>query len=784
MKRFNYNISLILGLLIVTTLVIVSIYPEYFTHSDPYGKERLDFIYINGELNIFDPPLEPSEEYPWGTDLYGRDMKSLIFYGTKLTLSTAVFIALGRLLVSLPIALLAGYGNRFALWIMREFSIIFSAFPLIILTMLLSRITLVKDVFKEPIPIVGYILIFFGWSRLANLLKGKVDEVLMQDFIEGEVAIGKNRVEIAIQNIIPHLLPSIIVLLFLEIGQALLMLSQIGVFGIITSTGTVNAAGDFRIPFDVEWVSLLASPQVALSIGRYWLILYPAAAFSISIIGFNLLGEGIRLELTKRNSRIVTWIRGIPSFISPLRLIYEIKNIDIYRKSVKRKLIFYSLILTVIFFPKTGSRYRFNESNALITIRELSKIEYRGRKSGFGTNPIVADYLVDKLEGYGIQPFDNEFIHEFEMNEAININQATLTVINEATDTTELEFRKDYYIVNPVNLNGTYDMEYITMKDIGLTLYSSKDISYLKGKVVVIDIRGLDSRTAGQFIGHVSRNAKPTALLYISDWVSRDIINKRSVDRAVAVDTGTVNISVSSDKGEELIRKSGSKIHLQIECEYADNPISTSVAGFIEGSNDSLKDEIIIIGSSIDSVGDDEDVRFPSSMEAGGAAVELEIARILGSIRERPERTVVFTFWDSSQTVERGSERFLKEYFYGSRKAFYIDLKNLGSQDVNKLIVDTTNTLPKDILAQNYIKALKKNARRNDVKIVYGKVGSPIIQDTLKYDINSIIIDSKDIDNIIRTPYDNLENIDVKNLKDPGQMMVDTIYEIIYGGIR
>lgn len=784
MKRFNYNITLLLGLLIVAALAVYSIYPEYFTRSDPYGQERLDFIYINGELNIFEPPIEPCEEYPWGTDIYGRDMKSLIFYGSKLTLSTALLIALGRLAISLPIAILAGYGNKFSMWIMKLFNIVFSAFPLIIISMLLSRIMLLKDIFKEPTPVIGYILIFFGWSRLANLLKEKVSEVLSRDFIEGEVAIGKNRIEIALQNVIPHLIPSIVVLFFLEIAQALLMLSQIGVFGLISSTGTIDAAGDYRIPFEVEWISLLASPQWSLSIGRYWLILYPAAAFSISIIGFNLLGEGLRIELNKRNSRIITWIRGIPSFISPLRFIYEIKNIDNYRETVKRKLLFISVILIIIFFPQTGSKYRFEESNAMSTIEELSNDKYKGRKSGFGTNQLAADYLASKLKDYGVQPFDEKYIHEFEMNEVLNINDSTLTIIGKATGTTELEFRKDYYIVNPVNINGTYDAQYVNMKDIGLYPYSKKDNSHLEGKVLIIDIRGLDMQTASQFIGFVNRNAKPSALLYVSDWESTDTVNKRTIDRGAPNDTGTVNISVSSDKGEELIRKSNSKIHLKIECEYADNPISTSVAGFIQGSDSSLKDEIIIIGSSFDSVGDDENIRFPSSMEAGGTAIELEIARVIGSVGEKPERTVVFTFWDSSNTVERGSERFLKKYFNGSREAFYIDLKNFGLQDSDKLIVDTTNTLPKNYLAQDYIKLLKKNARKKDIKIIYGKIGSPITQDTLNFDINSIIIDSEGIDDIIRTPKDNLENIDEEKLKRPGQMILDTICDIIYGGIR
>ncbi len=392
--------------------------------------------------------------------------------------------------------------------------------------------------------------------------------------------------------------------------------------------------------------------------------------------------------------------------------------------------------------------------------------------------------MAEKLEDYGIQPFDGKYIHEFEMNEAINVNESTLTVTDQATDTISLEHRKDYYIVNPININGIYDIQYVTMDDLGNFPYGLKELNHLFGKVIVIDIRGLDSLTAGRFIGIVMSNAKPRVLLYISDWESTDVVNKRAIDRVAPKNTETINISVSSDKGDELIAKSNSKIDLKIECEYAKNPISSSVVGMIKGSNESLKDEVIIIGSSFDSVGDDESVRFPSSMEAGGTAMELEIARILGSLEERPERTVVFTFWDSSNTVERGSDRFLNKYFNGSRQAFYIDLKNFGFHDSEKIFVDTTNTLPKDYLAQDYIKALKKNSRQNDVEVIYGKIGSPITQDTLAYDINSIIVDSHGIDDVIRTPYDNLEQIDSETIKGPGQMMMNTIYDIIYGGIR
>lgn len=783
MRRIN--IPLIIGSVIVAALIVFSFYPEFFTPSDPYGKERQEFVFIDGNINLFSPPVEPCKEYPWGTDVYGRDMRSLLFYGCKLTLFTALFIAFGRLLISLPLAILAGYKNKAAMWIMKQFSIMFSAFPLIIITLLFTRIKLVADIFKDPTSIVAYILILFGWSRLANLLKEKVEEILNQDFIEGEIAIGKNRFEIALQNIMPHLIPTIVVLFFLEIAQALLILSQIGVFGLIMSGGLVDGEGDYRIPFGIDWASLLMASQWFISTGKYWIVLYPAAAFSISIIGFNLLGEGLRLEFDKRSSRIISWIRSIPGFLSPARLIYEIKNMETYRTSVRRKLLFYAVILVILFFPQGSSLYKFDTVNAFSTISELSKPEYEGRKAGSGKNEIIADYIADKLKEYGIQPFDGNYIHKFDMEMAFNIKDSSLSVISEASGTTQLEFRKDYFITTPSNISGTYELKYVDLNDLRPYSFIDDESKLLRDKVMLIDVRGLDGLAFARFVGHINNRVKPKALIYISDWESEKVIKKKLVDRKAPNDEATLNISVSSDKGDELLRKANSKISLNIKCEPLDNPQCTNVVGYIQGSDEKLKDEIIFIGSSLDSVGDDEAVKYPSSMEAGGAALELEIARVLGSSSKRPERTVIFAFWDGTQTIDRGTKHFLEKYFKDEyKKAFYVDLKNFGSKQSKKLIIDTTNTLPKEYLAQKYIKVFKKNARKNDVKVVYGRIGSSVTQDTLNSDINSIIIDSEGIEEVLRTSYDNIENIDRKRLKGPGQMVLDTIYDIVCGGIR
>lgn len=787
MKKLNY--PLILGIIIILFIMVVCAYPEIFSPSDPYGVERAEFVFIEGKINLFRPPVEPCAEYPWGTDVNGRDMRSLIFYGCRLTLFTAIFIAFGRLIISLPLAILAGYKNKFSTWLIKQFNIVFSAFPLIIITLLITRIKLVEDLFGEPTVIVSYILIAFGWSKLANLLKERVEEILSQDFIEGEIAIGKNRLEIAVQNIIPHLIPSIVVLFFLEIASALLILSQIGVFGVVFGGGLINADGDFQMPLEIDWASLLSAAQWFISIGKYWLVMYPAVAFSISIIGFNLLGEGLRLEFDKRSSRIITWIRGIPSFLSPIRLAYEMKHINEYRRSVRRKFAFYLIVLLIIFFPQGKSLYKFDYISAFNTMNELSDLKYEGRRSGSGKNDKIAEDIAEKLRSYNVQPFNGSYLCEYDMESAFNIKDSSLVVSSEVSGSTELVFRKDYQIMTPNAIRGTYDVEYVNFKDLIKYPLHEEDYLPLRDKVLLIDVRGMNDIMFSRFVGFINNTVRPIALMYISEWESEDIARKATTDRLANIKDPILNISLAADKGDKLLRKSDMKVSINVDYDSYADPKSKSVVGIIPGSDEELKNEIIIVGSSFDGVGDDLNVRYPGSMETGGTAIELEIAKVLGSSKVRPKRTVVFGFWDAAYTGDKGIKYFVDQNFKkiddkSNRKVFYLDLKGFGNQKAKKIIIDTTNTLPKDYLAQKYIKTLKKHARRNDVKLVYGKVNSLATFDLLRQNINSVIVDSRGIEDELKTQYDNVDNLDKKRLKAPGQMLIDTVYEIACGGTK
>jgi len=130
MRRIN--VSLFIGAAILLFFLSMCFYPEHFSDADPYGRERLQYSNDNGKGTIIVPPIPPNEEYPFGTDHRGRDVKSLIVYGSRLTIFSALSIAAIRLMIALPLSIAAAYKVRFANNFISFFNTMFSAFPLII----------------------------------------------------------------------------------------------------------------------------------------------------------------------------------------------------------------------------------------------------------------------------------------------------------------------------------------------------------------------------------------------------------------------------------------------------------------------------------------------------------------------------------------------------------------------------------------------------------------------------------------------------------------------------
>jgi len=780
MKKIN--LPLLIGSIILIFIFGMCLYPEHFTDADPYGRERTQYTYENGKSNLVIPPIPPNDEYPLGTDHRGRDLKSLIIYGSKLTIFSALTVTIIRLIIALPLSIAAAYRVRLTNGFINFFNTMFSAFPLIIAVIVLSKIALFQDIFENTTYVNIFLLSALGWSRLAHMLKAKIDEILMQDFIEGEVAIGKNKLEIAVQNILPHLIPSMIVLFCLETAMVLLSLSQLGVFGLIFSGGYESAIGEIRVPIEFDWSSMLSLSKYFYR-GEYsYLAIYPAIAFALSIIGFNTFGEGLKIEFEKENSRVITFIRAIPSFLSPIRLVYEIKNYEKYKRSLLYKAVFYGLVLIIILYPKYESPYGFDENSAFKITEELTDDRFQGRLTGFQDeeyNP--SQYITGKLKEYGVKAFGEDYILENIIQETFNIKYAELSMIDTRTSSEkQLKYRQDYMVTSSFIYDGVLDVEVIeTEREKWIGIINEAD--YYKDKALIIDTRKMSSYDFTSLNGYINRYVKPEAVIFIEQWTPKEEKYKYDVPNKYLEDI--VTISLSSEAGDELLRMGKCKLRISVNAEKRNDVIGRSVMAYIPGSDETKKNDFVIIGSNLDGIGYDIDEKYPSAGRASSAAISLEIARIMSQNGIKPDRDIIFAFWDGNMTNDRGS----KSFFYNNliernHNIFYIDLMNMGYKDSDKLMIDNSKVFPKSKEEQDFIKLLKKNAKRNNLELVYGTLYSPAAIDFTSSERQPLLIDSLISDEIAFTPKDTLEEIDAYRLKQVGQMLLDTLIDSFAGG--
>lgn len=783
MRKFNIlkkvNFPLIIGLCIVLLLVMVSLYPERFAASDPYAKETLQYEKDSGKFLV--PPVPPGEDYVWGTDEKGRDLRSLIIYGCRATLAMALSVAFGRLLISLPLAMAAAYKNKFSTWIINVFNKIFSAFPMAMLILILSSISLFTDLFSNPMAAATFLMTVFGWSKLAKLLTKAIEDVLSEDFIEGEIAIGKTKLDIVLQNVIPHIIPTLVVLFFLEAAVVLLLLSQVGVLGLVLSSGYVNEeSGNLNVPYEFDWASLLVFSHYLFSTFKTWLIFYPAAAFATSIIGFNLLGEGIRTELDKRDSRVISFIKRVPGYLSPLRLIYELKNFNAYRKGIYCKLLIVFAILLIAFFPQPRSNNNFNSVEAFAAVNDIGSSPFKYREYKVGRNVIAMNYIAEKMEEYGIQPFDNKYIHEMIVEEIPEIAKTDVSYAVTNKEIQKLIYSQDYILAEPVEAEGTYKLEEIKVSKLKEFSWLYNASGKYDDKVIIIDVRGMEYRQFNAVINDVRNFIKPKGVIFIEDWSSEEGRGNRTI--YVTGMEKFFTILIAADKGELLLNQKDVDISIKFDIEIIKNVLRGNVMGIIPGKDPVLKDDIILIGSNLNNVTDNMGKGTYDALKASGIAAQLQLAKMLGAASVKPDRTVIFAFWDESNRFNKGADIFTARYIDRSKNdIFYIDIGNLKG---DKLIIDSSGIKPKNKKGQSYVRDLKASLKSNDIGAVFRSINNSAIGTFISSKQEVLAFDSGNLKYVVNTKGklkgDVVTRGDLIKFHKIGQMIIDTIFDIIY----
>lgn len=251
------------GLLIITILVAIAIFAPKITTYEPTSQ------------NILERLQKPSVKHLLGTDELGRDVFSRIVYGTRISLSVG-FIAVGiSVIIGVFFGALAGfYGGWIDSLIMRFVDIMF-CFPSFFLILMIIAV-LGPNIYNVMI-IIG----ITSWPGIARLVRGEILSVKEREFVYAAKAIGASDLRIIFKHILPNALAPVLVTATLGIADAILVESGLSFLGLGVQ------------PPMPSWGNILTSGKDYIE-SAWWLTLFPGLAILITILSYNLVGEGLR----------------------------------------------------------------------------------------------------------------------------------------------------------------------------------------------------------------------------------------------------------------------------------------------------------------------------------------------------------------------------------------------------------------------------------------------------------------------------------------------------------
>jgi peptide/nickel transport system permease protein len=262
-QQFSKNRLAIVGLVLVLSLFVIA------------GLARVISPYDPALIDVDQILYPPSTEHLLGTDHLGRDVFSRMIWGSRISLLVG-FIAIGiATLIGTILGAVAGYYGGWVDSIIMRFVDIMLCFPTFFL--ILAVIAILE-------PSIWNIMIVIGvtsWMGVARLIRAEFLSLMDREFVLAARAEGASDLRIIFRHILPNALAPVLVAATLGVAAAILTESALSFLGIGVQPPTAS------------WGNMLAAGKDNIEIA-WWLSLYPGLAILFTVLGYNLLGEGIR----------------------------------------------------------------------------------------------------------------------------------------------------------------------------------------------------------------------------------------------------------------------------------------------------------------------------------------------------------------------------------------------------------------------------------------------------------------------------------------------------------
>jgi peptide/nickel transport system permease protein len=268
-KGFKRNKMALLGLFIIVFFIVVAFCAPLLT------------TYDYKEQSLMDRLQPPSGQHLFGTDDLGRDLFTRIVYGSRISLWVGLFSVSGSVIIGTALGILAGYYGRWVDMLISRLFDILLAFPGILLA--IAVVAALGPSLQNAL----YAIAIVNVPTFGRLVRARVLSLKEEEFITAARALGMKDRRILFSYILPNSLAPIIVQGTLSIGTAIIEAAALGFLGLGAQ------------PPEPEWGKILSDSRQFIDTAS-WTVIFPGVSIALTVLGFNLMGDGLRDVLDPR----------------------------------------------------------------------------------------------------------------------------------------------------------------------------------------------------------------------------------------------------------------------------------------------------------------------------------------------------------------------------------------------------------------------------------------------------------------------------------------------------
>jgi len=253
-----------LGVFFVAVVVLAAVFAPWLAPHNP----------ITGDLrNAY--LIRPGSRFLLGTDTQGRDVLSRVLYGARLSLSVGVISQSVSVTLGVLLGLLAGYYGRWVDALVMRLADITLAFPTLLLLIAVAAAV------KPSLPLVFVVIGVVGWAGMARLVRSQVLILRNSEFVVAARALGARDRRVLLRHLLPNVRTQVIIA------------ATLGIAGAIMAEAALSFVGLGAQPPTPSWGAMVADGRDLLRVAP-WISFAPGLAIGVAVLGFNLMGDGLR----------------------------------------------------------------------------------------------------------------------------------------------------------------------------------------------------------------------------------------------------------------------------------------------------------------------------------------------------------------------------------------------------------------------------------------------------------------------------------------------------------